>query len=62
MKEEAPLGNPFIGELRGGRPAKYGGWAASPCGHCPSNCPKGVVVELKRKIVERKGRNDEEGG
>jgi hypothetical protein len=29
MKEKAPLGNPFIGELRGGRPA-------SPCGHCPS--------------------------
>jgi hypothetical protein len=36
MKEKAPLGNPFIGEPRGGRPAKYGGWAASPCGHCPS--------------------------
>jgi hypothetical protein len=29
MEEEAPLGNPFIGEPRGGR-------AASPCGHCPS--------------------------
>jgi hypothetical protein len=36
MKEKAPLGNPFIGEPRGGRPAKYGGWAASPFGHCPS--------------------------
>jgi hypothetical protein len=36
MKEEAPLGNPFIGEPRGGRPAKEGGWVASPCGHCPS--------------------------
>jgi hypothetical protein len=36
MKEEAPLGNPFIGEPRGGRPAKDGGWAASPCGQSPS--------------------------
>jgi hypothetical protein len=36
MKEEVSLGNPFIGEQRGGRPAKYGSWAASPCGHCPS--------------------------
>jgi hypothetical protein len=36
MKEEAPLRNPFIGEPRGGRPAKVGGWSASPCGHCPS--------------------------
>jgi hypothetical protein len=25
MKEEAPLGNPLIGEPRGGRPAKDGG-------------------------------------
>jgi hypothetical protein len=31
MKEEAPLGNPFIGEPRGGRPAKDGGREASPC-------------------------------
>jgi hypothetical protein len=29
MKEKGPLGNPFIGEPRGGR-------AASACGHCPS--------------------------
>jgi hypothetical protein len=29
MKEEVPPGNPFIGEPRGGRLAKYGGWAAS---------------------------------
>jgi hypothetical protein len=36
MKEEAPIGNPFIGEPRGGRPAKDGGQTASPCGHCPS--------------------------
>jgi hypothetical protein len=36
MKEEAPLGSPFIGELRGGRLAKDGGQAASPCVHCPS--------------------------
>jgi hypothetical protein len=36
MKEEAPLGNPFIGEPRGGWLAKDGGQAASPCVHCPS--------------------------
>jgi hypothetical protein len=35
-KEEAPLDNPFIGEPRGGRLAKDGGRAASPCGYCPS--------------------------
>jgi hypothetical protein len=36
MKEEAPLGNPFIGEPRGGRPAKGGGQMASPCDQNPS--------------------------
>jgi hypothetical protein len=36
MKEEAPLGSPFIGEPRGGRLAKDGGGAASPCGQSPS--------------------------
>jgi hypothetical protein len=48
MKEKAPLGNPFIGEPRGGRSAKYGGQAASPCAIAPLICPKGAVVELKR--------------
>jgi hypothetical protein len=62
MKEEAPLGNPFIGEPRGGRPAKDGGRMASPCGHCPSTLPKGVVVALKRQIVEGKERKEGEGG
>jgi hypothetical protein len=55
VKEETPLGNPFIGEPRGGRPAKDGGRAASPCGHCPSTLSQGAVVELKREIVEGKG-------
>jgi hypothetical protein len=32
MKEDAPLGSPFIGEPRGGWPAKDGGRAANPCG------------------------------
>jgi hypothetical protein len=32
MKDEAPLGSPFIGEPRCGQPAKVGGEAASPCG------------------------------
>jgi hypothetical protein len=36
MKEEAPLGNPFIGEPRGGRPVVDGGQVASPCGQSPS--------------------------
>jgi hypothetical protein len=36
MKEKAPLGNPFIGEPRGGQQTKDGGRAASPCGHGPS--------------------------
>jgi hypothetical protein len=35
MKEKAPLGNTFIGEPTGGRPAKYGGRPASLGGHCP---------------------------
>jgi hypothetical protein len=46
--EEAPLGNPFMGEPRmvAGRPAHVG--------KAPPLCPKGVVVELKREIVEGK--------
>jgi hypothetical protein len=28
----------------------------------PPLCPKGVVVELKREIVDGKGRNEGEGG
>jgi hypothetical protein len=36
MKEKALLGNPYIGEQRGGRPAKYGARSASPCCHCIS--------------------------
>jgi hypothetical protein len=62
MKEEAPLGNPFIGEPRGaGRPRMVAEWP----GHvakAPPFCPKRVVVELKREIVERKGGNEGEGG
>jgi hypothetical protein len=37
MKDEAPLGSPFIGEPRCGWPAKVGGRAASPCGQKLSN-------------------------
>jgi hypothetical protein len=40
MKEEAPIGNPFIGEPKGGWPAKDAGQAASLCGHCPSTLSK----------------------
>jgi hypothetical protein len=48
MKEEAPLGNPFIGEPRGGQSAKDGGWAANHVAIAPLLYPKGVVVEVKR--------------
>jgi hypothetical protein len=50
MKDNAPLGNPFIGEPRCGRQAKVGGHVAksSPI------CPQGVVVEIKGKIVDGK--------
>jgi hypothetical protein len=59
MKEEAPLDNAFIGERIGGRLANDGGRGASPCGHCPSTLSQGVVVELKREIVEGKGERRE---
>jgi hypothetical protein len=36
MKEEAPLGIPFIGEPRGGRPAKDSWWGVNLCGQSPS--------------------------
>jgi hypothetical protein len=48
MKEEVPLGNPFIGESRGGWPAKYVGGAATHVATTLLLYPKGVVVELKR--------------
>jgi hypothetical protein len=51
MKDKAPLGKPFIGEPRCGRPAKDGGRVVSPC-----------VVELKREIVEGKVGKEGEGG
>jgi hypothetical protein len=54
MKEESPIGNPFIGEPRGGRPAKDGGRVASHVASAPKLCPKVMVVELKREIVEGK--------
>jgi hypothetical protein len=55
MKEEAPLGNPFIGE------ARVAGWLAHVA-TAPLLCPKGVVVELKREIVEGKGGKEGEAG
>jgi hypothetical protein len=35
---------------------------ASPCGYCPSTLFRGVVVELKRLILEGKGRKEGKGG
>jgi hypothetical protein len=57
MKEEAPLRNPFIGEPRGGRPEKMVAMRPTHVAKAPPFCPKGVVLELKREIVEerRKG-------
>jgi hypothetical protein len=55
MKEEAPHGNPFIGEPRGsGRPRMVAVQLAHVAS-APKLCPKGVVVELKREIVEWRG-------
>jgi hypothetical protein len=57
MKEKALLANPFVGEPRGGRPGKDGGWAASPCGHCPSTLSQRCGGSAKGvDIVEGKGR------
>jgi hypothetical protein len=62
MKEEAPLGNPFIGEPRvAGRPRTMAGWPAQVAS-APKLCPKGVVVGLKMEIVEGKGGKEGEGG
>jgi hypothetical protein len=62
MKKEAPLGNPFIGQPRGGRQANVvAGWLAHVANALPF-CPKGLVVKLKMKIVEGKGRKEGEGG
>jgi hypothetical protein len=60
MKDEVPLGIPFIGEPRCGRLAKVGGPAASPCGQKSPICPQGAVVEIKRNIVE--GKKGKRGG
>jgi hypothetical protein len=49
MKEETPLGNPFIGEPRGGRPAKDGGRGLAHVAKAPPFCPKGVVIELRER-------------
>jgi hypothetical protein len=46
MKEDAPPGNPFKGEPRCGRPAHVA--------VAPPLCPKVMVVEVKRKVVEKK--------
>jgi hypothetical protein len=55
MKDEAPLGSPFIGEPRCG----WGGGAV----HVAKNsliCPQGAVVEIKSNIVE--GNEGKSGG
>jgi hypothetical protein len=60
MKDKAPLGSPFIEEARCVRSAKVAGRAANPCGKSSPICPQGVVVEIKRKIVE--GKEEKSGG
>jgi hypothetical protein len=47
MNEEAPLDNPFIGEPRGGRPAKMVARRPAHVAKAAPFCPKGVVVELR---------------
>jgi hypothetical protein len=43
------------------RPRMVAGWPAHVVS-APPLCPKGVVVELKREIVEGKEGNEGEGG
>jgi hypothetical protein len=60
VKEEAPLGNPFIGEPRGGRrPREVAGWPAHVA-KAPPLFPNVVVVEVKDRVVEEK--REKEGG
>jgi hypothetical protein len=62
MKEEAPFGNPFIGEPRvANRPRMVAGRPAHVA-NAPALCSKCVVVELKRQIVEGEGGKEGEGG
>jgi hypothetical protein len=62
MKEEDPLGKPFIGGPRGaGRPRIVVGRPAQVA-KAPPFYPKGVVVELNREIMEGKGGKEGEGG
>jgi hypothetical protein len=49
MKEEVPLGNPFIGKPRGARPAHVA--------IAPPLYSKVMMVEVKRKVMEKKGGN-----
>jgi hypothetical protein len=64
MKEEAPLGNPFIGEPKGGRPTKEGGQAASPCVHCPSTLSQsdGGLGKEEGRGEERREREETMAG
>jgi hypothetical protein len=43
-----------------GWPRMVAGWLAHVAS-APKHCPKGVVVELKREIVEGKGGKEGEG-
>jgi hypothetical protein len=43
-----------------GRPRMVAGWQAHVAS-APKLCPNGVVVELKREIVEGKGGKEGEG-
>jgi hypothetical protein len=44
-----------------GQPRMVAGWPAHVA-KAPPFCPKGVVVQVKREIVEGKGGNEGEGG
>jgi hypothetical protein len=62
MKEEAPLGNPFIGRKGLADRPRMVARRPAHVAKAPLFCPKGVVVELKREIVEGKGGKEGEGG
>jgi hypothetical protein len=62
MTEEAPLATLLLGsQAVASQPRMVAGWPAYVAS-APKLSPKGVVVELKREIVEGKGGKEGEGG
>jgi hypothetical protein len=62
MKEETPLGSPFIGEPKCSRLAKVGGRVASPCGQKISNLSPSCGGGDKEEDSRRERREKRGGG